>query len=148
MECAHIMRKHVKSNKNVTIQKIVSFFQACASSKADLRGGLFPEKTLSGAHTVSISRVDTQSIMLTHTPSVCILENYENCLVADAFSNEMDNDDDAVIPDVIHDGDELWKWNTVLYNGDGVGSFKPWLEQDCKHFVFPIPTSWTTCIGL
>ena len=29
----------------------------------------------------------------------------------------MDNDDDAVIPDEIHDGDELWKWNTVLYNG-------------------------------
>ena len=38
------------------IQKM--YFQDCASSKADLRGGLSPEKTLSGAHTVSISMME------------------------------------------------------------------------------------------
>ena len=50
----HIMRKHIKNigRKMREIQNLS--FQACAS-KVGLREGFSPEKTLSGAHTVSIS---------------------------------------------------------------------------------------------
>ena len=80
-----------------------------------------------------------------------------DCVIADTFSDEYEiDDDDAVILDDNHDDSEFsiflevnefhffLKCNTVQFNA----WWRRGNSTHFAHFVFPIPTSWTTCIGL
>ena len=69
---AHTMRKHI-INVARKMREIPNLsFQACAS-KVGLREGLSPEKTLSGAHTVSIS---IMVVMLTNIMNLTNTKTY------------------------------------------------------------------------